>query len=76
MNNEKRVRDYVAKQGEREKEEKEKKEVKLEKLRRFIEGENKDEHSFSDPLYDETEEEVHDAVEAAMKAATEKADAD
>merc|ERR1711892_43382 len=71
VNNEKRVRDYVAKQGEREKEEKEKKEVKLEKLRRFVEGENVDKHSFSDPLYDkarsETEEKVHDAVEAAMK---------
>lgn len=80
VNNEKRVRDYVAKQGEREKEEKEKKEVKLEKLRRFVEGENKDKHSFSDPLYDkarsETEEKVHDAVEAAMKAATEKAETD
>eukprot|EP00092_Neocalanus_flemingeri_P035477 GFUD01038606.1.p1 GENE.GFUD01038606.1~~GFUD01038606.1.p1 ORF type:complete len:242 (+),score=99.40 GFUD01038606.1:275-1000(+) len=76
VNNEKRVRDYVAKQGEREKEEKEKKEVKMEKLRRFVEGENKDKHSFSDPLYDkarsEVEEKVHDAVEAAMKAATEK----
>jgi len=78
VNNEKRVRDYVAKQGEREKEEKEKKEVKLEKLRRFVEGENVDKHSFSDPLYDkarsETEEKVHDAVEAAMKVATEKTD--
>jgi len=78
VNNEKRVRDYVAKQGEREREEREKKEVKLEKLRRLAEGENKGKHDFSDPLYDkarsETEERVHDAVEAAMKAGDEKTD--
>merc|ERR1712098_278440 len=50
----------------------------MEKLRRFVEGENVDKHSFSDPLYDkarsETEENVHAAVEAAMKNATEKND--
>jgi len=78
VNNEKRVRDYVSKQGEREREEREKKEVKMEKLRRFVEGENVDKHSFSDPLYDkarsETEENVHAAVEAAMKNVTEKND--
>merc|ERR1712173_450251 len=78
VNNEKRVRDYVAKQAEREREEQEKKEVKLQKLRRFVEGENVDKHSFSDPLYDkarsETEEKVHEAVEAAMKTATSKTD--
>ena len=80
VNNEKRVRDYVAKQAEREREEQEKKEVKLEKLRRFVEGENVDKHSFSDPLYDkarsETEEKVHEAVEAAMKTVTRKAETD
>jgi len=73
VNSEKRVKDYVSKQGERDKEEKEKKEAKIEKLRRFVAGENKDKHAFSDPLYDkarsETEEKVHDAVEAAMKSA-------
>merc|ERR1719315_503883 len=72
VNNEKRVRDYVAKQAEREREEREKKEVKMEKLRRFVEGENVDKHSFSDPLYDkarsETEEKIHEAVEAALSA--------
>jgi len=73
VNSEKRVKDYVSKQGEREKLEREKKEAKMEKMRRLVAGENKDKHSFSDPLYDkarsETEEKVHDAVEAAMKAA-------
>jgi len=71
VNNEQRVRDYVSKQGEREREDREKKEAKLEKLRRLTTGENKDKHSFSDPMYDkarsEVEEKVHDAVEAAMK---------
>ena len=50
----------------------EKKEIKLEKLRRLAEGENKGKHDFSDPLYDkarsETEEKVHEAVEAALAA--------
>merc|ERR1719300_172930 len=46
LNNEKRMRDYVAKQGEREKEAREKKEVKLEKLRRLAQGENKGKHDF------------------------------
>merc|ERR1711864_16876 len=48
--------------------------AKMEKLRRLATGENKDKHSFSDPLYDkarsEVEEKVHDAVEAAMNLAT------
>ena len=75
LNNEKRMRDYVAKQGEREKEEREKKEMKLNKLRRLVDGENKDKYSLNDPLYDkvrsETEEKVHDAVEAAFRGAAE-----
>merc|ERR1712243_313286 len=67
VNNEQRVRDYAAKQGERERE---KKEAKMTKLQRLVDRENK--HEFSDPQYDkvrsETEEKVHDAMEAAMKA--------
>merc|ERR1712038_1232965 len=75
INNEQRVRDYAAKQGEREREEREKKEAKMSKLKRLAERENK--HEFSDPQYDkvrsETEENVHDAMEAAMKAVSDKA---
>ena len=74
VNNEQRVRDYAAKQAEREREEREKKEAKMNKLKRLAERENK--HEFSDPQYDkirsETEEKVHDAMEAAMKVASEK----
>jgi len=73
VNNEQRVRDYMSKQGDRDRLEQEKKEAKMEKLRRLATGENKDKHSFSDPLYDkarsEVEEKVHDAVEAAMNLA-------
>merc|ERR1712183_953892 len=72
VNNEQRLKNYVAGASEREKEAREKKEIKLEKLRRLAEGENKGKHDFSDPLYDkarsETEEKVHEAVEAAMAA--------
>ena len=78
VNNEQRMRDYAAKQGEREKEEREKKEAKLQKLKRLAERENK--HEFSDPQYDkvrsETEEKVHDAVEAAMKVASDAKEAE
>jgi len=72
VNNERRLKEYIAGQAEREKETEEKKEKKLEKLRRIATGENKSKHDFSDPVYDkvrsETEEKVHDAVEAAMEA--------
>ena len=72
VNNEQRLKNYVAGASEREREAREKKEIKLEKLRRLAEGENKGKHDFSDPLYDkarsETEEKVHEAVEAAMAA--------
>merc|ERR1711936_248242 len=78
INNEQRMRDYAAKQGEREREELEKKEAKLQKLKRLAERENK--HEFSDPQYDkvrsETEENVHDAMEAAMKVASEAKEAE
>ena len=74
VNNEQRAREYIAKQAEREREEREKKEAKLAKLERLAKRENK--HEFSDPAYDkvrsETEEKVHDAMEAAMNVAKEK----
>ena len=66
------MKKFVAGRGEREKEAREKKQLKLEKLKRLAEGENKDKLGFSDPVYDkvrsETEEKVHDAVEAAFAA--------
>jgi len=72
VNNERRLKDYIAGQADRERENEEKKEKKLEKLRRIANGENKCKHDFSDPSYDkarsETEEKIHDAVEAAMGA--------
>ena len=74
VNNEERLKKYVAGAAEREREAREKREEKLEKLRRLAEGENKDKRGFSDPVYDkvrsETEEKVHDAVEAAMATAS------
>ena len=76
VNNEQRLKKFVEAAPERERLERNKKEQKLEKLRRLAEGENKDKHSFSDPLYDkarsETEEAVHSAVEAAMAVGGEK----
>ena len=70
VNNEERLKKYVAGAAEREREAREKREEKLEKLRRLAEGENKDKRGFSDPVYDkvrsETEERVHEAMEAAL----------
>ena len=70
VNNEERLKKFVAGAAEREKEARERKEEKLEKLRRLAEGENKDKRGFNDPFYDkvrsETEEKVHDAMEAAL----------
>ena len=74
VNIEQRVRDYAAKQAEREREEGEKKEAKMNKLKSLAEWENR--HEFSDPQYDRirsgTEEKVHDGMEAAMKVESEK----
>ncbi|XP_023328195.1 protein SDE2 homolog [Eurytemora carolleeae] len=74
VNNERRLKEYIAGTAEREKVKEENKEKKLEKLRRIAAGENKCKHDFSDPAYDkvrsETEEKVHDAVEAAMAVAS------
>ena len=68
------MKKFVAGRAEREKEAREKKQQKLEKLKRLAEGENKDKLGFSDPVYDqvrsETEEKVHDAVEAAFAASS------
>ena len=68
------MKKFVAGRAEREKEAREKKQLKLEKLKRLAEGENKDKLGFSDPVYDkvrsETEEKVHDAVEAAFAASS------
>jgi len=72
VNRETRLKEYIAGTAEREKEAEEKKEKKLEHLRRVATGENVGKHEFSDPDYDkvrsETEEKVHDSVEAAMVA--------
>jgi len=70
INNEQRLKEYVAKQSDREREESERKEAKMEKLRRLAEGENVCKHDFHDAAYDaarnEATERVHDAVEAAF----------
>lgn len=80
VNNEERLKKYVAGRSEREKEAREKKQQKLEKLRRLAAGENKDKLSFADPVYDkersETEEKVHEAVEAAFALAPSTSGAD
>lgn len=72
VNRETRLKEYIAGTAEREREAEEKKEKKLEHLRRVANGENIGKHEFSDPNYDkarsETEEKVHDSVEAAMAA--------
>ena len=78
INNEQRMREYAAKKADREREELEKKEAKLQKLKRLAERENK--HEFSDAQYDkvrsETEENVHNAMEAAMKVHSEAREAE
>ena len=80
VNNEERLKKYVAGAAEREREAREKREEKLEKLRRLAEGENKDKRGFSDPVYDkvrsETEERVHEAMEAALGTKEVKEDKD
>ena len=73
-----KLKEWVAKKADREREEAEKKQKKLEKLRRIAKGENK--HEFHDPQYEKTREEivdrVHDAMEAAVKARNEKKEAE
>ena len=74
VNNEERLKKYVAGAAEREKVARERKQEKLEKLRRLAEGENVDKRGFSDPVYDkvrsETEEKVHEAMEAALASSS------
>ena len=74
VNNEERLKKYVSSQAERERLAREKREEKMEKLRRLAEGENIDKKGFSDPVYDkvrsETEEKVHEAMEAALASSS------
>ena len=76
INEEERLKKYVAQEAEREREEAEKKEAKLQRLRRIAQGENK--HEFCDPKYDKEREDatdrVHDAIEHAFKAGVAKAE--
>nr|ACO12248.1 C1orf55 homolog [Lepeophtheirus salmonis] len=68
INDEEKLKDWIAKQGDREREAAEKKEGKLEKLRRIANGETK--HEFHDPDYEksreETAEKVHEAFAHAI----------
>ena len=74
INDEDRLKKYVAKQAEREREAEEKHKAKMAKLKRLANDEAK--HEFVDPKYmkerEEATERVHDAVEAAFKAAAEE----
>jgi len=76
INNEQRLKEYVAKQSDREREQAERKEAKMEKLRRLAVGENVCKHDFHDPTYDkarnEATERVHDAIEAAFASGSSK----
>jgi len=75
INEEEKLKAWVAKEADREREAAERKEAKLDKLRRLVHEENK--HEFHDPVYEkarsEVTEKVHDAMEAAMKAAKNEA---
>ena len=71
INEEERLKDYVARQAEREQLAADKKEAKLDKLRRIARGENK--HEFKDTKYCQEREgvtdRVHDAMDHAVKSA-------
>jgi len=73
IHDEERLKKYVSKKAERERERMEKKEEKLARLRRLAKGENK--HEFNDPNYskerEEATERVHDAMEHGNKGARE-----
>ncbi len=64
INEEDRLKKYVAKRAEREREAQEKKEAKLASLKRLVEGENK--HEFRDPKYSKEREEATERVHDAM----------
>ena len=75
INEEKRLKNYVNNQAERERERAEKKEAKLQKLRKLVDPKcdgNGGKHEFHDPKYNEEREQaterVHDAIEAAFKS--------
>ena len=66
INEEKRLKDYVSKKADMEREKQEKKEAKLKKLHKLVTpGESK--HEFHDQKYDEAREaatdRVHDAID-------------
>jgi hypothetical protein len=71
INEEDRLKKYVANESVREEEAAEKKKAKLNKLRRIAKGENK--HVFHDPKYvkerEESTDKVHDAMEKAFETA-------
>nr|ACO10417.1 C1orf55 homolog [Caligus rogercresseyi] len=68
INEDERLKDWISKQGDRDKEAADKKEAKLSKLRRIANGENK--HEFNDPEFEaareENSERVHDALLRAL----------
>ena len=65
INEEKRLKKFVSKKAEREREKKEQKEAKLKKLHKLVtEGESK--HEFHDQKYDEDREAATDRVHEAL----------
>ncbi len=64
INEEERLKQYVSRRADREREAAEKREEKMRKLRRLAEGENK--HEFHDPDYIRQREEATDRVHEAM----------
>merc|ERR1712001_503739 len=65
INEEKRLKKYVAKKAEREQVEVEKKDAKMKKLHKLVtEGESK--HEFKDEKYDKAREEATDRVHEAL----------
>merc|ERR1712018_26996 len=66
INDEKRLKNYVAKKAEREQEQKEKKEAKMKKLHKLVtEGESK--HEFHDEKYDKAREAATERVQEAFE---------
>nr|ACO15613.1 C1orf55 homolog [Caligus clemensi] len=64
INDEEKLKDWINKQGERDREAAEKKEAKLDKLRRIANGENK--HEFHDPEFEQSREEQSEKVHEAL----------
>jgi len=75
INEESRLKNYVAGHAEREREKAKKKEEKLEKLRRLVDPKftgNGGKHTFHDPTYNKEREEATDRVHEAMEQAYSK----